>query len=116
METAVVTGCNRRLGEGIKNKLLKQGYRVYGLNKTVTNIHEDNYVEVSCDVRNYDCVVNAISKIDGNIDLLVVNAAIRVFESVSDFDIEKWNRAIGTMDDDVLNSYKTFTKRLTRKM
>ncbi len=96
MKTAVVTGCNRGLGEGIKNKLLEEGYRVYGLNKTVTNIHEDNYMEISCDVRNYDDVVKAVSKIDGNIDLLVVNAAIRVFESVSDFDVSKWNKAVDT--------------------
>jgi len=96
MKSAVITGCNRGLGAGVKQKLLEQGYKVYGLNKTITNNHEDNYVEIECDVQNYDNVVNAIEQIEENIDLLVINAAIRVFESVSHFDVEKWNKAVNT--------------------
>ncbi len=96
MKTAVITGCNRGLGEGIKKKLLEQGYKIYGLNKTIANKHEDNYVEIKCDVGNYNDVVNAIKQIKESIDLLVVNAAIRVFDNVLTFDVEEWNKAVNT--------------------
>ena len=33
---AIITGCNRGAGEGIRNELLKDGYFVYGINRTAT--------------------------------------------------------------------------------
>ena len=36
MKTALITGCNRGLGAGIRNILLKQGYKVIGLNRTIS--------------------------------------------------------------------------------
>ena len=36
MKTALITGCNRGLGAGVRNILLKEGYRVIGLNRTLS--------------------------------------------------------------------------------
>ena len=51
-KVAVITGCNRGVGEGVRNKLLEAGYQVYGINRTKTNVIEqtDSYKELICDV------------------------------------------------------------------
>lgn len=96
MKVAVITGCNRGLGEGIKNVLIRNGYFVYGLNKTKSFIIDDNYKEILCDVTNFMEVKRAISQIDVGIDLLIVNAAIRVFNKVENFNVKDWERAVNT--------------------
>ena len=42
MKTALITGCNRGLGSGIRDILLKNGYKVIGLNRTVSNENLEN--------------------------------------------------------------------------
>ena len=50
MKTALITGCNRGLGAGIRDILLKEGYQVIGLNRSVSNEKIDNYIEIQCDI------------------------------------------------------------------
>ena len=54
MKIALITGCNRGLGEGIRNILLEQGYKVIGLNRTISNQIIENYTEIECDVSKYE--------------------------------------------------------------
>ena len=61
-KTALITGCNRGLGEGIRNILLKQGYTVIGLNRTVSNQKLKNYIEVKCDISNSENIEKAKEK------------------------------------------------------
>ena len=56
---AIITGCNRGAGEGIRNKLLENGYFVYGINRTVTLEAEkiSNYKEFICDISNAEKLI-----------------------------------------------------------
>ena len=53
-KVAVITGCNRGTGAGIRDVLLKEGYHVIGINRTETkDINDSNYTEVVVDVKNF---------------------------------------------------------------
>lgn len=93
---AVITGCNRGVGEGVRSQLLKEGYEVYGLNRTPTeNVSEmSSYHESICDVSDPEKVREACSNIPGNIDVLVLNAGIRKFGKVSELSLEDFSYSI----------------------
>lgn len=95
MKNALITGCNRGLGKGIRDALLKEGYRVYGLNRTITNERIENYFEIECDISKIDNVVAAKEKIN-KLDLLVINAGIRRFEKIEDMRIQDWEDSVNT--------------------
>lgn len=96
---AVITGCNRGVGEGIRNQLLNAGYYVYGINRTPTEGVEkiNYYTEYICDVSNAEKVKEICSKIKkqkNHIDLLVLNAGIRKFGKISELSIEDFSYSI----------------------
>ena len=82
MKTALITGCNRGLGEGIRNVLLKEGYKVIGLNRTVSNCNIENYLEIKCDISSSENVEEIKNQVDEKVDLLVINAGIRRFNKI----------------------------------
>ena len=90
MKTALITGCNRGLGAGIRNILLKQGYKVIGLNRTISNETIENYTEIECDVSRHESIQNIKNKIDNKINLLVINAGIRRFEKIENMQLIDW--------------------------
>ena len=89
-KTALITGCNRGLGEGIRNILLKQGYTVIGLNRTLSNQKLENYIEVKCDISNSENIEKTKEKINKKIDLLIINAGIRRFEKIENMKKQDW--------------------------
>ena len=62
MKVAVITGCNRGVGYGVLKSLLKDGYLVYGLNRTPLGEKLERYFDVSCDISDPDAVKKACSK------------------------------------------------------
>lgn len=93
-KTALITGCNRGIGEGIKNILLKQGYTVIGLNRTLSNQKLENYIEVKCDISNSENIEKAKEKINKKIDLLIINAGIRRFEKIENMKKQDWEDSV----------------------
>lgn len=95
-KVAVITGCNRGAGEGIRNQLLKNGYYVYGINRTKTeNIEQINsYKEFICDVSDGQKVEEVCKNIRGRIDLLVLNAGIRRFGKISELSLQDFSYSI----------------------
>lgn len=96
MQTALITGCNRGLGAGIRDALLKEGYRVIGLNRTLSNENIENYIEIKCDISVAENVQEIKNKIEDDIDLLVINAGIRRFEKIENMKIEDWENSVNT--------------------
>ena len=90
MKIATITGCNRGIGKGILQVLLKEGYFVYGLNKTMTSNRTKNYSQVYCQLDSVDSIASAVEKLPRKIDLLVINAAIRKFSKIEDFSNKDW--------------------------
>lgn len=95
-KVAVITGCNRGAGEGIRNQLLKAGYHVYGINRTSTKDVEkiDSYTEYICDVSNAEKVKEVCENIKEPINLLVLNAGIRKFGKISELSIEDFSYSV----------------------
>ncbi len=93
---AVITGCNRGVGEGIREQLLKAGYYVYGINRTPTANYRQIacYKEFICDVSNASEIENICKKIPNKIDLLILNAGIRKFGKISELSVEDFSYSI----------------------
>ncbi len=92
---AVITGCNRGTGEGIKKCLINDGFFVYGINKTSSlDFNEHLYQEIICDLSNPSQVKKACNMINEKVDLLVLNAGIRRFGNISELSIEDFSNSI----------------------
>lgn len=96
MKTALITGCNRGLGEGVRNILLEQGYKVIGLSRTLNNCKIENYIEIECDISKIENVEKIKNNIKEPIDLLVVNAGIRRFEKLENMTQKDWEDSVNT--------------------
>ena len=96
MKTALITGCNRGLGAGIRDILLNKGYSVIGLNRTITDGKIENYTEIECDISKSENIKIAKSKIKQQIDILIINAGIRRFEKIENMSIKNWEDSVNT--------------------
>ena len=96
MKTALITGCNRGLGAGIRDVLLKEGYKVIGLNRTLWKEKINNYIEIECDISNLQNIKESKEKITDKIDLLVINAGIRRFEKIEKLSVSDWEDSVNT--------------------
>lgn len=114
MKTALITGCNRGLGAGIRNILLKQGYKVIGLNRTISNEIIENYTEIECDVSRHDSIQNIENKVDNKIDLLVINAGIRRFEKIENMQVKDWQDSVNTNLNGAFYILNTFIENVKR--
>lgn len=96
-KTIVVTGCNRGVGEGIAKLFLSKNHTVIGVNRTPSSIKSENYKEIILDVsnsENFESIENNVKKISNRIDLLVVNSAIRRFDTVENMSIDDFEESI----------------------
>ena len=98
-KVAVVTGCSYGLGHDIADRLIDEGYFVYGLSRTKPPVKlfsaPDTFQWIECDISKSDQVKAAIERIGTYIDVLVNNAGVYewgLFKSY--FTIEKIDRII----------------------
>ena len=104
-KVAIVTGGARGIGASIVKKLSENGYNVVlNYNKSVKEAEEiaekyENVITYKADVSNYE-EVKALVKFtiekNGEIDLLVNNAGIDLFKTITDTSIEDFDRIIKT--------------------
>ena len=111
-KTALITGCNRGLGEGIRNILLKQGYTVIGLNRTLSNQKLENYIEVKCDISNSENIEKTKEKINKKIDLLIINAGIRRFEKIENMKKQDWEDSVNINLNGAFYTLKSFIENV----
>lgn len=114
MKIALITGCNRGLGEGIRNVLLKNGYKVIGLNRTVNNCKIENYLEIKCDISSSENVEKIKDKIDEKIDLLIINAGIRRFNKIENMKKEDWESSVNTNLNGAFYVLNVFTENVKK--
>lgn len=104
MSVAVITGCNRGLGSGIRDILLKNNFIVYGLNRNIKdeftndidiNPFINNYKSLKVDVSSYEEVQEMCKNLP-QVDLLVLNAGIRRFSEIKNMNIQDWNDSVNT--------------------
>lgn len=79
-KVAVVTGCSYGLGYDIADRLIDEGYFVYGLSRTKPSINlfaaPDTFQWIECDIKCSEEVNIAFRQIGTYIDVLVNNAGV----------------------------------------
>lgn len=99
----LVTGATRGIGRAIAKMLLEEGAQVAicgrdqsAVDKAVKELHAQTGGKVAgkaADVRNHEDIAGLFRYIDsafGGLDVLVNNAGVGVFRSVSDLSVEEW--------------------------
>ena len=98
-KVAVVTGCSYGLGHDIADRLIDEGYFVYGLSRTKPPVKlfsaPDTFQWIECDISKSVQVEDAFKRIGTYIDVLVNNAGVYewgLFQSY--FTVEKIDQII----------------------
>ncbi|MEX0617190.1 MAG: SDR family oxidoreductase [Candidatus Woykebacteria bacterium] len=77
MKVAIITGASSGIGKVAAERLLKNGWRIYGLSRTEPNIKNGNFVWLACDLAKPDTIAKTLEKIaEPRVDLLVSNAGV----------------------------------------
>jgi 3-oxoacyl-[acyl-carrier protein] reductase len=77
MPNAIITGTSRGLGRAFAEKLLKEGWNVWGLSRSSSSLKHERFKEYLIDITDEVAVQNAVSQISQSspsLDLLVNNA------------------------------------------
>ena len=97
-KVAVVTGCSYGLGFEIADRLIDEGYFVYGLSRSAPpqklSSYPDTFVWCECDITKPEDVTAAIKHIGTYIDVLVNNAGAFEFGSFEQFTSKKIDKII----------------------
>jgi 3-oxoacyl-[acyl-carrier protein] reductase len=105
----LVTGGTRGIGRAIAKMMLQEGAKVAicgreqaAVEKAVAELHSETGGKVAgkaADVRNHEDIAGLFRYIDvelGGLDVLVNNAGVGVFQSVSDLSVENWQLTLET--------------------
>ena len=77
MPNAIITGTSRGLGRALAEKLLNEGWNVWGFSRTLSKIKHERFSEHLIDITDETAVQSAVSLVNQNspgIDLLINNA------------------------------------------
>ena len=103
---AIVSGASSGLGRAISVELSKQNYHIIALGRNLKGLDETfrqisnlnkNCNIIALDMNSKDFsekINNEIIKIDGNVELIVNNAGLGIFEEIEKIKIEDWDRQI----------------------
>lgn len=98
MKTAVVTGSSRGIGLAIAERLLKNGYFVYGISRTASPlVSRENFRQMNCDLLDSVQLMQTADRIRSDassLDLLVNNAGIGAFGPHEEIPVDTLQRMI----------------------
>ncbi len=96
MKIAVVTGTSYGLGKSIAKLLLSNGYKVYGISRTKTDISNSNFVWLKCNLLENEDIENIATQVfEESIDLLINNAGVVFAENGLGFTKEVFDKTFG---------------------
>ncbi len=75
----LITGTAQGIGKAIANRFLREGHRVWGIDRQEATIFHENYTHTTCDIREIDCLPD----LDG-VEILINNAGT---QNEADIDI-----------------------------
>nr|MBS0038330.1 SDR family oxidoreductase [Saprospiraceae bacterium] len=118
-KTAFITGGTKGIGYGIAESLLNEGWKVGITGRSQQSVdeglgnfdqkHKGSVTGYVCDVRDLkaqESVVQELVKKYGSLDLLVANAGLGHFASISEMTPEQWNETIDVNLTGVFNTLK----------
>lgn len=85
MHTIIISGTTKGIGLALANYYLDKGYKVAGLARGESQISNENYIHVVCDIAIEEQVITAIKQVKnscGSIDILINNAALANMNSL----------------------------------
>ena len=107
-KVALITGGTKGIGYGIAQALLEQGMRVAITGRTLENaiiaaeslgIIGETTLAIESNVTQYESQEEAVKQIVekwGQLDVLIANAGVGHFESITDLSIDQWKDTIDT--------------------
>lgn len=117
-KVALITGGTKGIGYGIAQALLEQGMRVAITGRTLENaiiaaeslgIIGETTLAIESNVTQYESQEEAVKQIVekwGQLDVLIANAGVGHFESITDLSIDQWKDTIDTNLTGVFYSVK----------
>jgi NAD(P)-dependent dehydrogenase (short-subunit alcohol dehydrogenase family) len=96
---ALVTGSSSGLGLEISKSLLYSGYTVFGGSRSGTELEHENFYDVELDITDSDSVeefFETIREFTEKVHLVVNNAGICEMASVSEMEVEAFERQLAT--------------------
>lgn len=114
---ALITGGTKGIGYGIAESMLKEGMKVAITGRSMDGVQQaektlgklGDVLGIASDVRDLSSLENAVKLILekwGRLDVLVANAGVGHFGSITDLTPEQWNQTIETNLTGVFNSVK----------
>jgi benzil reductase ((S)-benzoin forming) len=84
MKTAIVTGASYGIGKSITETLLNDGWKVYGLSRSLPEMTNKQFVWLQCDLSKIDQIAECLRAVqEPKIDVLVSNAGVIDIENAS---------------------------------
>jgi 3-oxoacyl-[acyl-carrier protein] reductase len=115
----LITGASRGLGRGIVRCLLEYGFKIFAVARSLERLEElklsitgelQSRLEIfDCDVRDHSKIKEAVQAcIDRyhRLDILINNAALRVYGGIEEIEVQDWLDAVNTN----INGYFFFAK------
>ena len=94
-KTAVITGASGLIGTELCRRYIADGFHVYGLDKTASDLKDPNYTFLKCDLSKGSQIASAIKKIK-SLDVVVNNAADTdlTFKDFQTMTLKDWNQGL----------------------
>lgn len=100
MKAAIVTGASSGIGQEISKTLLSLGFKVYGIGRdfSKTNIKNDNFLPIACDVMNTNELCEKIEEIrkKETVYILVNSAGVGYFGPHEELNPKKIHEMVAT--------------------
>lgn len=85
MKTAVITGASYGIGESVAERLLSEGWKIYGLSRSKPKLANSNFIWIECDLSETTTIPACLSLIEEpTVDALISNAGVIRIENASE--------------------------------
>ena len=96
-KTVLITGANRGIGQALVAEALRRGAkRVYAGTRSALQHPDKRVTPLTLDVTNASQIQQAVNKV-GNLDVLINNAGIAIYDDLSDSDVIEQHLAVNLL-------------------
>src|SRR5205807_5856179 len=111
-KTVLITGANRGIGQALVVEALRRGAKkVYAGTRNALQNPDKRVTPLTLDVTNASQIQQAVNKVD-NLDLLINNAGIAIYDDLSDSDVIEQHLAVNLFG--MFNVTRAFLPLLSR--
>ena len=93
-KVAVVTGSSKGIGYAVSQKLLNEGYTVYGISRSGTGPKSSSFISIKIDLTSFEQLDSLVSKLPNKIEILINDAGLWFEKYVVDIGFEDIDKAL----------------------